>query len=93
VAKGHVQALETLFNKKINPAINLGSGAGYSVKEVISEILLQSHSNLVPEILEPRDGDAPKLIANIDLAKEQIGYVPTKTLEEIISSSINNSSY
>ena len=93
VAKGHVQALNTLFNKKINPAINLGSGAGYSVKEVISEILLQSHSNLVPEILEPRDGDAPKLIANIDLAKEQIGYVPTKTLEEIISSSINNSSY
>ena len=93
VAKGHVQALNTLFNKKINPAINLGSGVGYSVKEVISEILLQSYSNLVPEILEPRDGDAPKLIASIDLAKEQIGYVPTKTLEEIISSSINNSSY
>ena len=92
VAKGHVQALNTLFNKEINPAINLGSGTGYSVKEVISEILLQSHSSLVPEILEPRDGDAPKLIANIDLAKAQISYMPTKFLQEIISSSINNSS-
>lgn len=90
VAKGHVQALETLLNKEINPAINLGSGRGYSVKEVISEILLQSHSDLVPEILDPRDGDVPRLIADIDLAKEQIGYAPTKFLQEIIASSLNN---
>jgi len=92
VAKGHIQALTTLFTEKINPSINLGSGTGYSVKEVISEILRQTNSNLLPVVLEPREGDPARLISNIDLAKKQIGFMPTKSLQEIISSSLNDSS-
>ena len=39
-----------------------------------------------PEVSQARAGDSPKLIASIDKIKEQLGWSPKASLEEMIDS-------
>ena len=66
---------------------NLGSGRGFSVREVIAaaeRVIGQA----VPRIERPRRaGDPPELVASIDKAREILGWAPERsTLEEMIGS-------
>ena len=66
---------------------NLGSGRGFSVREVIAaaeRVIGQP----VPRIEGPRRaGDPPALVAAIDRAREVLGWEPKRsTLEEMIGS-------
>lgn len=86
LAKAHELALEHLFNNNISKKINLGTGKGYSVKEVI-ELSKEITEFNIPVIEEGRrEGDPSTLIASNKKAKEILNWKPERDLKEIIKS-------
>jgi UDP-glucose-4-epimerase GalE len=87
LAAAHVGAADYLRCGNESLAINLGNGAGYSVREVIASVedvtMLQ-----VPVVHAPRrPGDAPMLVANAERARTVLGWTPSfPDLNGIISS-------
>jgi len=67
--------------------VNLGSGSGYSVREII-EAATGVLDREVPFVERPRRaGDPPVLVASIDRAREVLGWEPRRsTLEQILGS-------
>ena len=88
LANAHIAALSALKDIQISEAINIGTGKGYSVREVISEIIMQMKSSLQPIESQPRTGDPAILVANIERAKIELGFEAKFGLEEMINSSI-----
>lgn len=88
LAIAHIAALSALKDNQISEAINIGTGKGYSVREVISEIIMQMKSSLQPIESQPRTGDPAILVANIERAKIELGFEAKFGLEEMINSSI-----
>lgn len=80
LADAHVRAVGWLADHPGHTAFNLGSGSGYSVREVIeqtSRIVGQP----VPHSVGPRrPGDSPKLVGNIARARAVLGWSPTRDL-------------
>lgn len=90
LAKAHVLAVNRIINKEQDKAFevfNLGTGNGYSVLDVINSFEKVTNSKLNYQITNRRAGDVPQLYASTDLAKEKLGWIATKTLDEMISSS------
>ncbi len=84
---GHLLALDWLgASDEGSPrAINLGSGNGNSVSEVIraAESLLKVRANTV--VLPKRSGDPPVLVADTRLARGLLGWMPVRDLSAMIS--------
>jgi UDP-glucose 4-epimerase len=88
IARAHVLAAIKLQTGTLPLAINIGTGHGYSVREVMSEILIQSNSKVEPVVVGRREGDPAVLIARVDLALEAMGFTADCSLGEMISSSV-----
>lgn len=86
LAQAHVLALEALDEKPIL-IYNLGSGQGYSVREVIETARLVT-GHPIPAVEHPRrPGDAPRLVASSDKIRRELGWNPRHpSLEEIVLS-------
>lgn len=80
LAKGHVAALEHL--RPGMEAINLGSGQGTSVFELLHAFEIASGKKLPYEIVGRRTGDLPEFYANANKALEKLGWKTEKTIEE-----------
>lgn len=86
LAEAHIRALEKLTGGARGIKANLGTGQGYSVKQIIDE----SHKVIgkeIPYSIAPRRaGDSPSLVAKVDRAKELLGWQAShSSLENIIS--------
>jgi len=88
VARAHLLAVAALERGTLPSAVNIGTGTGYSVREVIDEIITQRMSPLMPEISSRREGDPEELVADVDLAREVLGFIAEKGLSEMIRSAI-----
>lgn len=88
VASAHVMAAEALNTVDLPETLNIGSGHGYSVRQVIDELLVQTHSSVEPQISPPRKGDPAKLVAKVDKAREMLGFEAKLALSAMISSSL-----
>jgi UDP-glucose 4-epimerase len=89
VAKAHLPALEYLNSNGEPEALNLGTGKGFSVREII--LALEQLMNLEAKIsLQPRrNGDAPILVCDGKKAKQILGWEPTNSgLKDILQSAI-----
>jgi len=76
LAAAHVQALEYLADGGQSRALNLGTGQGHSVREVINSVGKIS-SRPVPFREGPRrSGDPPVLIADASHAGKALGWKP-----------------
>ena len=85
LVEAHLLALEYLDKGGQSGAFNLGSGDGFSVKEII-ETARKVTGKPIPAVVEPRRaGDPSVLIASNTKAKEVLGWVPQRGLEAIIS--------
>jgi len=87
VARGHYLAVAALKNRQTALAINIGTGVGYSVREVLETVLEVNHSQLRPVVKGRRAGDPAKLIADVNLAKTEIGFVSQMNLKDMVSTS------
>jgi len=80
----HIKALNNLRHGK-HEIINLGSGSGYSVKEVIASARRVLDRD-IPAVSAPRRaGDPATLVACIERAKSILDWQPTKSLDQMIS--------
>jgi len=74
LAEAHVRALEHLRAGRESAALNLGTGYGHSVREVIAAAEAVSGRNIPWRAAARRPGDAPVLVADASLATEQLGW-------------------
>lgn len=89
LAVAHVLALKWLMSGGTKISLNLGSGKGYSVKEIIDAIE-QKVGPITREITPRNPYDPPVLVADITLAQKTLRWTPQKSdLATIISSALD----
>jgi len=85
LADAHLLALKRLLNREQDGVLNLGTGRGYSVKQVLTEIERITGFKVTAAIGARRPGDPPTLIANPERAKQRLGFSTSRSdLETII---------
>jgi UDP-glucose 4-epimerase len=77
LAAAHVLALDHLRNKRESIFMNLGTGHGYSVLEVIETARQVTGRPISVRFAPPRPGDPPKLVADATRARTVLGWKPT----------------
>ena len=87
LAKAHVAALKKVESGFTSAIYNVGSGKGYSVREMINQISQTLGKDIDPQESPARAGDSPKLIASIKKIENELGWKPIATLKEMIDSS------
>lgn len=83
LARGHVMALTPLLNGEESFTVNLGTGQGYSVLDVIHAYEKASSHPVPYEVVERRAGDVAACYADASLAEQVLGWRATKGLAEI----------
>ncbi len=86
LADAHVLALEYLENSGRSDFFNLGSGKGYTVKEVIKAVEEVCGKKIPFAEAGRRQGDVSALFADNRKARAVLGWEPKRELKEIISS-------
>jgi UDP-glucose 4-epimerase len=87
LAEAHVAAMD--FVEKSDPgftAINIGTGTGASVFEVLNMIQDVTGISIDPIIGQRREGDPAALVADVSLAKEILGWQSSRDLRDIVTS-------
>ena len=84
VAEGHIAALNYL-NKSKNKIVklNLGTGIGTSVLELINTFQSVNNLKIPVEFSKRRKGDSSIVIADNSLALETLGWTPKRILEDM----------
>lgn len=87
LADAHVLALQALLRGAPVPAaLNLGNGAGFSVREVIAAVERATGVRLDLPVLPRREGDPARLVSDSALARETLGWEPRHSgLQEIVA--------
>jgi len=89
LADAHLKAIEYLKNGNNSDIFNLGTGEGYSVKQIIDTAKEITGINFRSEIVERRAGDPDILVADNSKAKSVLGWNPKYGLNDIITSAWN----
>ena len=89
LASAHVKALEYLAAGSQSIAVNVGTGSGYSVQQVIS-MVEEITGKPVPKKMGPRRaGDPPALVANPAKAQRILQWKATRGLREVVATAWN----
>src|SRR6202167_2833082 len=87
LADAHIRALGHMRRGGASDFLNLGTGHGYSVMEVIEAARKVTGREIRVRVEPPRAGDPPSLVADPARAKSVLGWVPAKSdLHTIIDS-------
>ena len=87
LARGHVLSLEKLLSTGQGHVVNLGTGRGYSVLELIAAYQRACNRDVPHVITDRRPGDVPIYVARADKAAEVLGFRTEKGLDEMCASS------
>ena len=85
LALGHLAALERLATIDGCIAVNLGTGQGYSVLDVIKAASKAVGRDIPYEITGRRAGDVPAVWSNPTYAREVLGWEATRGIEEMVA--------
>ncbi|WP_261523967.1 UDP-glucose 4-epimerase GalE [Burkholderia multivorans] len=83
LAKGHIAALDALVKRDASFVVNLGTGQGYSVLEVVRAFEKASGRPVPYEIVARRPGDVAECYANPQAAADIIGWRATLGLDDM----------
>ncbi|MBD7919116.1 UDP-glucose 4-epimerase GalE [Cellulomonas sp. Sa3CUA2] len=88
VADAHVAALLALETASATTAevLNVGTGAGASVREVVERLRALDGSDLPVEELPRRVGDPAVVVAAVDRARSRLGWQATYGLDDVLTS-------
>ena len=92
LARAHLLATEKVISGPVSSspslpknclAINLGSGTGYTVLEVLKTFEKLTGKSLSYEVADPRAGDVPAGYTSVELAGSLLNWKPKENLETI----------
>ncbi len=83
LAKGHIAALDYLENNKGCVTVNLGTGVGYSVLQVVEAYKKASKRDIPVKICPRRAGDIASCYADATRAKELFGWTAQYGIDEM----------
>ena len=87
LADAHVRALRYLLRGGPTNILNLGSGSGFSVREIVEAARKTlERADFNPGVEPRRDGDPAFLIADSTKAKEVLDWAPQRGVESMIGS-------
>ncbi len=88
LARAHVAGLQSLMERRVaSQGINLGTGHGYSVREVIDAVRRITGKEFKVRETARREGDPPQLIGAVERAKELLGWSAVESdLDQIVAS-------
>lgn len=89
LAKGHVKALKKLVGDHGVYTYNLGTGHGYSVLDIVKAYEKANNVKVNYEIKPRRAGDIATCYADPAKAKEELGWVAEKSLEDMCKDAYN----
>jgi len=90
LADAHVRALDYLLQGGESRAFNLGTGRGYSVREVISAVERETDAEAISRMAERREGDPPELVADARDAHAILRWQPQySNLNTIVRSAVD----
>jgi UDP-glucose 4-epimerase len=87
LAEGHVAALRQLLERGGSLTVNLGTGRGYSVLEVIRAYEHASGRKIPYDVVARRPGDIAACYADATLAREQLGWEAERDLAAMCADS------
>ena len=79
LAEAHALALNYLERGGESGAFNLGTGNGYSIREIIDEIQRNTNQPLPCVEMDRRSGDPAELVGNSARAREALGWRPRRS--------------
>jgi UDP-glucose 4-epimerase len=87
LADAHIAAMNFVENSDTGfTAINIGTGSGASVIEVLDMIQKVTGNSIDPIVGKRRAGDPTALVADVGFAKEVLGWQSSRDLREIVAS-------
>ena len=90
LADAHILAVHKLREGSESNIYNLGSGNGFTVKEMIEAARKVTEHEIPAKVCERRAGDPAKLVASSIKAREELGWQPKfENVEAMISSAWN----
>ena len=87
LAKGHIKAVEYALSHKGVEKINLGTGKGYSVLEVLHAYEHACGKELAYKIMDRRPGDIAECYADTEKAERVLGWKAQYGIEEMCEDS------
>lgn len=89
LALGHIKALKYSFKQNGIEAINLGTGKGCSVLDIINAFIKASGKDIPYKIAPRRPGDIAASYASPEKAEKLLGWKAERTIEEMCEDSWN----
>jgi len=88
LARAHVDVLDRISQAEYGSrdVFNVGSGRGYSVREVMDSIGRTTGHELSPVVLPRRAGDPPKVVADTSKFSQALGWQAERGLDEMTAS-------
>ncbi|MBQ3099392.1 MAG: UDP-glucose 4-epimerase GalE [Clostridia bacterium] len=83
LACGHVAALNYAYGAKGCEIVNLGTGTGYSVLEMVKAFERVNGITVPYRVVDRRPGDVAECYANAEKAKNLLGWSAVKTLDDM----------
>ena len=74
LASAHLKAMDYIIKKKENLTLNLATGRGYSVLEIIAQAKEVTDIDIPFKVVARRPGDLAELVAESELAKRMINW-------------------
>ena len=87
LAEGHVAALRRLFDAPGSFTVNLGTGVGHSVLEVVRAYERASGRTVPYDLVPRRPGDIPACYADPQRARELLGWQAERSLDSMCADS------
>lgn len=86
LANAHVKSIEWLEKQKgnLSEAVNIGTGKGTSVLEIIHTFEKVSELTLNWKFGDRREGDVEEIYGNVDKSSNLLNWKPTKTVKDAI---------
>ncbi len=82
----HLKALEYLMQGGKSETINLGTGMGNSVREVVKKVEEITGKQIRVDTGEARKGEYATMVASIEKANRILGWKPVRTLQQSVES-------
>ncbi|PJE63527.1 UDP-glucose 4-epimerase GalE [Candidatus Roizmanbacteria bacterium CG10_big_fil_rev_8_21_14_0_10_45_7] len=83
--EAHIAALEYMLKGNKSEIMNLGTGKGNSVKEIVSEVQKVTGKPFSMDSTTPRQGEYASMIANTEKAQKVLGWKPKRSIADSVA--------